>query len=95
MTICHACKKELALGRELGRKDECLFCHADLHCCRNCAFYDVRAPRQCREPQAGPVHVKDKANFCDYFTFTQAKGGSSPAVGKDAARKALDDLFKK
>jgi hypothetical protein len=93
--LCHACKKALDLGREVGRRDDCPFCHADLHCCLNCRFYDRAAPKQCREPQADLVREKDKANFCDYFVFLE-KAGAFPAGTKNhETRKALDDLFKK
>jgi len=94
MKFCHACKKELSLGREIGRRDECPHCSADLHCCLNCRFYDRSAPKQCREPQAGLVREKEKANFCDFFVFAdgEAPGGGGSA---DKARSALDDLFKK
>ena len=94
MKTCFKCKKELDLGREIGRRDECPFCSADLHVCLNCRFYDRSAPKECREPQADLVREKDKANFCGFFSFRDA-----PAAGgtDDPAktRKALDDLFKK
>jgi hypothetical protein len=93
MKVCFACKKELAVGREVGRRDECPFCHADLHCCLNCRFYDPSAPKQCREPVAENVREKNKANFCDYFQF--AEGGATGGGDAAATRKALDDLFKK
>lgn len=93
MKLCHACKKELSLGREIGRRDECPFCHADLHCCMNCRFYDRSAPKQCREPQADLVREKDKANFCDFFVFSDRTATAGNDAGK--ARAALDDLFKK
>jgi hypothetical protein len=94
MKLCHACKKELSLGREVGRRDECTFCGADLHCCLNCKFYDPAAPKQCREPQAELVRDKAKANFCDYFVFGD-RAAPGTAAEADGARKALDDLFKK
>ncbi len=93
MKTCFKCKKELALGREIGRRDECPFCSADLHCCRNCRFYDPAAPKQCREPQAELVREKEKANFCDFFTFADRAAAESGGV--DKARAALDNLFKK
>lgn len=94
MKTCHACKKALDLGREIGRRDECPFCHTDLHCCLNCRFYDASAPKQCRETQAALVRDKVRANFCDFFSFAERAAGSS-AGGTDTARKALDDLFRK
>jgi hypothetical protein len=95
MKLCHACKKSLAVGREVGRRDECPHCSADLHCCLNCRFYDRSAPKQCREPQAELVREKDKANFCGFFVFADTAPGSSPSRETDRARKALDDLFRK
>jgi hypothetical protein len=95
MKRCHACKKPLDVGREIGRRDECPFCSADLHACLNCTFHDRNAPKQCREPQADLVREKDKANFCDFFVFAEAAGGVSASVEASAARKALDNLFKK
>jgi hypothetical protein len=77
----------------VGRRDECPFCHADLHCCLNCRFHDLSAPKQCREPVAENVREKDKANFCDYFLFSE--GGAAASGETAATRKALDDLFKK
>jgi hypothetical protein len=95
MKICHACNKELALGREIGRRDECPFCHADLRCCLNCRFHDRSAPKQCCEPIAVLVREKDKANYCDLFLFVEAAAGVPVKDGENSSRKALNDLFKK
>jgi len=95
MTFCHACKKPVMIGREVGRKDECPSCHADLRCCLNCRFYDAHAPKQCREPQADLVREKAKANFCDFFRFADQSGPAPSGGAADGARAALDDLFKK
>jgi hypothetical protein len=95
MKLCHACKKALDLGRETGRRDECPHCHADLHCCLNCRFYDRSAPKQCREPQADLVREKDRANFCDFFAFAESAAPASAGIDPARSRKALDDLFRK
>jgi hypothetical protein len=95
MKVCHACGKEQTLGREIGRKDECPYCHADLRCCMNCRFFDRSAPKQCSEPIAELVREKDKANYCDLFVFSET-GTAGPSVpDAETARKALDNLFKK
>ena len=57
------------LPMPLGRREECPACRADLHVCRQCEFYDPRAPQSCREPVADEVREKEKANFCGYFTI--------------------------
>jgi hypothetical protein len=95
MRSCHACKKEVPHELKLGRKDECLSCGADLHCCMNCSFYDRSAAKQCKEPVAEAVKEKAKANFCDYFTFPEARPGTVSDTGAEKARKALDELFRK
>lgn len=95
MKYCQSCKKELSLGREVGRRDECPHCRRDLRVCLNCAFHDRSAPKQCREPMAELVREKDKANFCDYFRFADRVAAPSGTGSAEQAHKALDDLFRK
>jgi len=95
MKICHACKNELNTGRDVGKKDVCPLCGADLRCCSNCSFYDTSVSKQCREPGAELVKEKGRANYCDFFSFFQKSSADSGVVDPARARKALDDLFKK
>ena len=94
--VCHACGREVRVLGKLGRTSECPECGADLHCCRNCKFFDTAVANECREPVAEPVRDKAGANFCDYFepnnklSLTTRSGASS-----QDARKAFDSLFKK
>lgn len=93
---CHACKNELVIGRNVGRKETCPSCGADLHCCLNCSFFDPPASKQCREPLAELVKEKSKANFCDYYVLADSRPiGKTECAASDHARKALDELFKK
>lgn len=94
MKACCACKKDLPPDLQTGRREECPFCGADLHCCLNCTFYQRTAPNQCREPIAEPVKEKQKANYCDYFKFAESAAGAGQAV-LEKSRKQLDDLFKR
>jgi hypothetical protein len=42
------------------------------------------------------VSVKDRRNFCDYFSPSRTGGGKSEAAKKSAqARKKLEELFGK
>ena len=93
MRLCHRCKKEIPETLPIGRREECPSCKADLHCCRNCAFFDPTVSKQCREPVAEHVKDKERANYCDYFDFAQARS-TGDGVRTDQARKALEDLFK-
>ncbi|MBI4749938.1 MAG: hypothetical protein HY774_15740 [Acidobacteria bacterium] len=94
--ICHSCGRDVRILGRVGRTAECTECGADLHCCRNCRFFDTSAPNQCREPIAEPEKDKAAANFCDYFeantkiALTTRSGPTS-----SDSRKAFDALFKK
>lgn len=92
--VCWKCGASLdGLPLPLGRREECPACHADLHVCRMCRFYDTSVAHACREPVAEEVKDKARANFCDYF---QARPGAyRPAddAPARAAREQLDALF--
>jgi len=95
MKKCHACNKDLSIGREVNRKDVCPSCGADVRCCLNCSFYDTKVSKQCREPGSELVKDKARSNFCDYFSFSEINATGGPQHDPAAARRALDDLFKK
>ena len=75
----------------LSRISECLACHAELHVCRLCSFYDPRKAESCSEERADPPKDKQRANFCEYF---QPRANAWQAVDNSAADKAKDDLQK-
>jgi hypothetical protein len=92
---CHHCGRDIGRVERVGRRDACLQCGADLHCCLNCAFYDAAYHNQCREPQAERQVEKRAGNFCDYFSFRVGGQRAARPSGKDAARARLDALFGK
>lgn len=49
--ICWKCHKEINIEKPV-RGDECPFCHADLHVCKACEFYESGAHNDCRESSA-------------------------------------------
>lgn len=91
---CHKCgaNVSLSLNKQIGFKEYCDSCSSDLHCCLNCSFHEVNAYNQCREPSADRVVDKEKANYCDFFSFGSNKSNQSDKATE--ARKKLDDLFK-
>ena len=94
--VCWKCGAALdALPLPLGRRDECPSCHADLHVCRMCKFFDPGVSRQCREPVAEDVSDKTRANFCGWFQPAADAYRPGDSAATRAARTALDDLFKK
>lgn len=91
--VCHHCGKEVGPLERVGRRDTCLHCRADLHCCLNCAFYEATAHNQCREPQAECQVDKTVGNFCEYFSFRTGRLPQPAATAGTRAR--LDALFAK
>ena len=91
---CYHCGKEIIITDRVGRGDTCPFCNAEAHCCLNCFYYDPSVYNECRETNADRVLEKDRANFCDYFSFVPGRKPSKHA-SKDAAINKLEELFKK
>ena len=91
--VCHHCGHAIGPVELVGRRDACLHCRADLHCCLNCSFYEPSAHNQCREPQAERQVDKTVGNFCDFFSFRLGKRTSSTPPGD--ARARLEALFAK
>ncbi|MCR4735851.1 MAG: hypothetical protein K5829_12700 [Treponema sp.] len=101
--ICWKCQKEISF-ESIHRSDECPFCHADLHSCRACEFYEKASHNDCRESSAELVTDKEKSNFCDYFKVKKAllvnSAEKSCSLGLDSesskiesARNAAAALF--
>ena len=91
--LCHHCGHAIGPVERVGRRDACLQCGADLHCCLNCSFFAPAAQNQCREPSAERQVDKTVGNFCDFFAFRV--GGPVKATGSADARSRLDALFRK
>jgi hypothetical protein len=92
---CSKCGEVIESTDRIGIRETCPRCDADLHCCRNCRFYDPGKHNQCAETQAEWVADKEAANYCDYFQpnpILLAKG-AAPSKADDAKRK-FDSLFK-
>jgi hypothetical protein len=93
---CHRCGASLAaLSLPLTRLDECPSCRAQLHVCRMCERFAPRLPKGCSEEDAPDVRDKNAANFCDYFRPSASAYDPATQAAEQAARSALDSLFKK
>jgi len=95
MKVCHRCGKELNGPDMVSRTATCPDCGSYLHSCLNCAFYDPHTHNQCREPQSEYVSDREKANFCDFFTFRESESSGKKEDEFANARKAWEELFKK
>lgn len=93
---CNNCGHIEDFEHSIGVRSECSKCKNDLHCCKNCCFYNESSYNECRESQADRVLDKQKSNYCDFFkpaTFDDSN--ISPSKLKQDTYKALDALFSK
>ena len=91
---CWKCGASLrAQPLPLGRRAECLACHAELHVCRMCRHYDPAKAKQCRERAADEVRDKTRANFCDWFQPRPGAHATATANPGGDPRSELDKLF--
>lgn len=91
--ICHACGGETELIDKVKRSDTCEHCGVDLHCCKNCKFWDPMVHNECRESTTAWEPDKEKANFCSYFIARE--GEAVEEEDRNDALSKLDALFKK
>ena len=92
--FCYQCNKSTKWEHKISFREECPHCHADLHICLNCQFYDTKAHNECKESSAEPVRDKERNNYCEYFTPSNEKKNSS-SPDRETPLKAAEDLFKK
>lgn len=102
MSVCAMCKNAVEVEKFFTRKSTCPSCGEDLHTCLNCGLYSESKHNKCLEPKAEFQRVRDKANFCDFFSFSGGQGRlgrdkQSPSGSEDKqdAREKLKEIFGK
>jgi hypothetical protein len=104
---CSNCGTVLQPG--FDPKGKCPRCAFDLHCCKQCAFFDTAARFECMKPVPERISPKDQRNDCTFYQFRttiekdtapSAPPPSSPIASERSshphdARQAFEDLFKK
>lgn len=88
---CFKCGEELIFDVKIGRRDMCPNCHAYLHCCRNCEYWDPNVHNQCTEQRSEFIRDREEGNFCLYFTFKVIKDNEVDEVAE--AKAKLDRMF--
>jgi predicted RNA-binding Zn-ribbon protein involved in translation (DUF1610 family) len=95
MPGCGKCGSVLdVMFNQVGRRDLCPTCGAELHACLHCRHYDEAVAKQCKEPFAEVPEDKEDANFCDFFQIGDGadRGGTK---GRAAALEAAESLFRR
>ena len=106
---CANCGAVLVAG--FDAKETCPKCNAELHCCKQCRFFDSGAQFECTQPVPARITPKDAKNDCKFYEFrttvekdtaptTYMQPAQVPVVAAAPsrpldARQAFENLFKK
>jgi hypothetical protein len=106
---CANCGAVLVAGFDV--KGQCPKCNFELHCCKQCRFFDSGAQFECTQPIPARVTPKDAKNNCPFYEFrTTVEKDTAPTSYMQAtqtpveapnpgrpldARQAFENLFKK
>jgi hypothetical protein len=104
---CSNCGAVLQPG--FDPKGKCPQCAFELHCCKQCAYFDTGARFECMQPVPERIPRKDQRNQCTFYEFRTTiekdTAPSAPVAGSSApaerssrspdARQAFENLFKK
>lgn len=94
MAGCGKCGRRLDIvGNQVGRRDTCPGCGAELHACIHCRHFDPTVARSCKEPFAEVPMDKESANFCEFFQI--GEGGTRAEAARESLLGAAEALFKK
>ena len=76
---------------------QCLQCRSELHCCRQCAYFDPAHRFECTEPVPKRIPDKRTRNECAFFSLrvTVERDTTSGSVRAEDARRAFKNLFRK
>lgn len=66
---CWKCGDKLLDLGTIPFKATCDYCHAWLHCCKNCKFYKPGQPNHCLIPGTEPISDRENLNYCDDFVL--------------------------
>jgi hypothetical protein len=106
---CSNCGAVLVAGFDASGK--CPKCNFELHCCKQCRFFDTGAQFECTQPVQFRITPKDTRNDCKLYEFrTTVEKDTAPTSYMQPsqipiatpgparpmdARQAFENLFKK
>lgn len=94
---CAECSEKVQDPDQVGFESRCGKCATDLHCCRNCTFFDTSVENECRQPIKERIAKKRTNNRCELFKPVLAVdllGEASRDTPGEQAKRAWDALFK-
>ncbi|HKP39103.1 MAG TPA: hypothetical protein VJT71_19750 [Pyrinomonadaceae bacterium] len=90
---CAACSATVA--GYVSSESTCPKCKADLHTCRQCAYFDPGARFECRKPITARIMNKGARNECELFAARTVIERETSSGTPSNARQAFANLFKK
>ncbi len=106
---CSNCGAVLAAG--FDPNGTCPKCNFELHCCKQCRYFDTGAKFECTQPITARISPKDAKNSCTFYEFrttvekdtaptSYSQPSQAPAEAPSPARpmdarQAFENLFKK
>lgn len=106
---CYNCATPLPPGMDFS--GTCPKCQVDLHCCKQCSYFEPSTRFQCTKAIPVRIAYKDKQNDCTFFRarVTVARDSAPAASSRPSAERmdtsapktandariAFDNLFKK
>ena len=79
----------------LDSQGRCPKCGAEIHSCRQCAFFNTEARFECTQPLTIRIPRKDIKNDCKYYAPRTTVERQTTSVGPVDPRQAFENLFKK
>jgi len=92
---CGGCGSVLPADFDPGGR--CPRCGFELHCCRQCAYFDTSSRFECAQPVPQRVAQKDARNNCAFYAprMTVERQTSPGAPKGSDPRRAFENLFRK
>lgn len=88
--LCWKCGKKLEdpVG-QIPFRATCDHCHAYLHVCKNCRYYQPGLPNDCKIPDTPRISDREASNFCDEFSLN--KEGKREEYSSERAEKLFGE----
>ena len=84
---CSNCGAVLTPG--FDPNGQCPKCHLELHCCKQCRFFDSGAQFECTQPVPERISPKDGKNTCTFYEFrTTIEKDTAPTTYSQPAQQA-------
>lgn len=90
--MCYYCGKPI--DEVITRSSLCSSCRKEVRVCLNCKSYKKDAHWDCIEDIPEQVTDKDRANFCDFFVYTDKIDKEKQGKNQKAKNDAKDNFLK-